>query len=97
MTAEHWMLIAALAASTIGLRLVGYVAGDAMQRNALARRVLRVFPGCLVVALVATSLARGGPPEWGAAAVALAVAMVTRNLILTMLAGMAAVVGIGAL
>lgn len=97
MTAEHWWLIAALAASTIALRLVGYGAGEAMQRNPVTRRVLEVFPGCLVVALVASALARGGPPEWAAGAVALAVAVATRNILLTMGAGMAAAVSFGAL
>ncbi|MGR3469298.1 MAG: AzlD domain-containing protein, partial [Shimia sp.] len=53
--------------------------------------------GCLVVALVASALARGGPPEWAAGAVALAVAVATRNILLTMGAGMAAVVSFGAL
>ncbi|MGR3433588.1 MAG: AzlD family protein [Shimia sp.] len=95
MTPDHWLLIAVLAVSTIGLRLVGYVAGGAMMRRRFWRRVLDAFPGCLVVALVASALARGGPPEWGAALVALAVAAATRDILATMAAGMAVVVILG--
>ncbi|MEM9349972.1 MAG: AzlD domain-containing protein [Pseudomonadota bacterium] len=92
MTADHWILIAALSASTMSLRIVGYVAGTAMMKSPFWRRILDVFPGCLVTALVASGLARGTPEEWAAAGVALLIAAVTRNIILTMLGGMGAVV-----
>ncbi|MEL6690948.1 MAG: AzlD domain-containing protein [Pseudomonadota bacterium] len=92
MTPEHWILIAVLSASTIGLRLVGYLAGSAMMARPFWRRVLDVFPGCLVTALVASALANGGPAHVIAALVALAAAIVTRNIIVTMLLGMGAFV-----
>lgn len=56
------------------------------------RRVLDVFPGCLVTALVASALANGGAAHLVAALVALAVAAITRNIIVTMILGMAAFV-----
>ncbi|MCH2076298.1 MAG: AzlD domain-containing protein [Rhodobacteraceae bacterium] len=92
MTPEHWILIAVLSASTIGLRLVGYLAGSAMMARPFWRRVFDVFPGCLVTALVASALANGGPGHVIAALVALAAAIVTRNIIVTMLLGMGAFV-----
>ncbi|MEM8591551.1 MAG: AzlD domain-containing protein [Pseudomonadota bacterium] len=97
MTLDHWFLIATLAASTIALRALGYIAGSAMMESPFWRRVLDVFPGCLVTALVASALANGGTADFSAAAAALAVAAATRNIILTMLAGMAVFVATGAL
>ncbi|MEM6275768.1 MAG: AzlD domain-containing protein [Pseudomonadota bacterium] len=92
MTEAHWLLIAVLAMSTLALRLVGYLFGTAMMRNALAVRALDAFPGCLMVALIAAALARGTTADWLAATVALAAAFLTRNIILTMLLGMTAFV-----
>ncbi|MEM1101852.1 MAG: AzlD domain-containing protein [Pseudomonadota bacterium] len=91
MTVDHWLLIAALAASTIGLRVLGYLAGAALMERLAFRRLTEVFPGCLIVALVASALAEGGPPEFLAAAAALLTAIATRNIIATMLVGMATV------
>ncbi|MEM6727030.1 MAG: AzlD domain-containing protein [Pseudomonadota bacterium] len=90
MTPDHWLLIAGLSASTIGLRLLGYFAGTAMLARPFWRRVLTVFPGCLITALVASALAEAAPPGWIAAAAALATAMLTRNILATMAVGMAA-------
>ncbi|MEM1235823.1 MAG: AzlD domain-containing protein [Pseudomonadota bacterium] len=89
MTADHWLLIAVLCASTIGLRAVGYIAGAAMMERPLFRRILQVFPGCLVTALVASALANGTPAAYAAALASLATAIVTRNIVATMAAGMA--------
>lgn len=90
MTPDHWLLIALLAAPTIGLRVVGYMAGGAMMRRPIFKRILDVFPGCLITALVASSLAQGGPAHIGAAVVALTTAVLLKNIIGTMVAGMAA-------
>ena len=97
MSTDHWLLIAALSASTIGLRVVGYLAGSAMMARPFWRRVLDVFPGCLVPALVASALANGGPAHYAAAAIALGTAILTRNIIATMLLGMAAFVAANAI
>ncbi len=97
MTADHWTLIALLAASTLVLRVVGYVAGAAMLQSRFWQRVLDVFPGCLLTALIASALARGTPVDWIAAAVAVTVAITTRSILLTMIAGMATVLAAGTL
>ncbi|MEO0487744.1 MAG: AzlD domain-containing protein [Pseudomonadota bacterium] len=90
MTPDHWTLIALLSASTIALRVLGYVAGGAFMANPRLKRALDVFPGCLVTALVASALAQGGIPHYTAAGIALLTAISTRNIIATMAAGMAA-------
>ncbi|SDG87284.1 AzlD family protein [Roseospirillum parvum] len=86
-----WLLIAGLAGGTFALRLGGYLIGARLPREGRWARAFTALPGCLLSALVATSLAQGGPPEWLAAGAALLVAMLTRNLPLTMLAGVGAV------
>ena len=67
-----------------------------MMKSRFWARVLEVFPGCLVTALVASALAQGGPTDIIAAAVALATATLSRSIILTMLGGMAAFVAASA-
>ena len=54
-------------------------------------RALNALPGSLIVSLVTVMLAGGGPDEWIGAAFALGVAFATRNLPLTMIAGIAVV------
>lgn len=53
---------------------------------------IRVLPGAIVVAVLGPELASGGPPEWGAAAVAAVVMWRTENILLTLCAGIGAVV-----
>ena len=90
MTGAQWALILGLAAATYALRLSGLLLGDALERRPRLRTVLRDLPGCLVVALVAASLAVEGAAAWIAAAVALGVAVWTNHVIATMGAGVAA-------
>jgi uncharacterized membrane protein len=52
---------------------------------------LNALPGCLLVSLVAVALLSGGPKEWAAAVIALAVAIVTKSLPLTMAVGIASI------
>jgi uncharacterized membrane protein len=88
---ENWITILVLAAGTFSIRLAGAVLGQAIPTRGAAARALNALPGCLIVALVASSLLSGGWREWSAGAVALAVAIVSRNLPLTMAAGIAAI------
>ncbi len=91
MTAAHWSLIAGLAAGTYAIRLLGFAAGRRIAASPRLRALLADLPGCLVVALVAASMRGAGPLEWAAAAVALLVAVGTRSVPATMLAGFAVV------
>ncbi len=88
---ERWALIGALAAGTFAIRFAGAQLGAFIPREGPAARALAALPGCLIVALIATSMLTGGWPEWGAAALALVAAVVTRNVPATMAVGIAAV------
>ncbi|WP_114391303.1 AzlD domain-containing protein [Notoacmeibacter marinus] len=97
MTTAQWLLIGLLAAGTFAIRLTGLFVGDAVERRPALRAVLHDLPGCLVVALVASSLAGASPQAWLAAAVALAVAAWSNHVILTMAIGVGAFIAIGGL
>ncbi len=90
MTFDHWLLIGVLALGTYSLRLAGLIGGQAILRNAKLKVLLDDLPGCLIVALVATSLADAAPLTWIAAAFALGIAIVTNNVVITMALGFAA-------
>ncbi|RBP14405.1 putative membrane protein [Roseiarcus fermentans] len=88
---EHWLLIAALAAGTLSIRLAGAWAGQAIPAHGPLARALDALPGCLIVALVATSMLTGGWREWAAGAIAAAAAVATRSVPATMAVGIAAI------
>jgi len=88
---EQWLVIFALAAITLCIRLGGVVVGRRMPQQGVWARALNALPGCLIVSLVAVMVLSGGSQEWLAALVALAVALITRNLPATMIAGIAAI------
>ncbi len=87
MTHTQWALIVALAIGTYAIRYIGLLAGDAIERRPALRAILRDLPGCLVVALVASSLAGESLVVWLAAVVALGVATWTNHVVTTMLVG----------
>ena len=87
MTQTQWALIVALAIGTYAIRYIGLLAGDAIERRPALRAILHDLPGCIVVALVASSLAGESPVVWLAAVVALGVATWTNHVIATMLLG----------
>ena len=88
---ENWFVILALTAGTFAIRLSGVLIGQQIPKDGAWARGLHALPGCLIVSLVAVSLLSGGPREWGAGAVAMVMATVTRNLLITMASGIAAV------
>jgi uncharacterized membrane protein len=92
MTGAQWALIAALALGTFALRVAGLLVGDAIERRPALHAILRDLPGCLVVVLVAASLAGEALAAWLAAAVALGVAAWTNHVVTTMVLGTLALV-----
>ncbi len=84
-------VIAALAAANLIIRLGGYYLGAALPQTGPWARGLKALPGTLITALVTLQLMQGGPNEWAAGAVALGVAIISRSLPLTMLAGILAI------
>lgn len=88
---EHLVVIAGLALGTFAIRFAGYLLGARIPSGGPWARVLQALPGCLIAALLAVILVQAGSAEWAAAAVSLAVALASRSLPLTMLAGVGAV------
>lgn len=84
MTEAQWALIVALAVGTFAIRYAGLLAGDAIERRPALQAILHDLPGCLVVALVASSLAGETMVVWLAAAVALGIAAWTNHVVATM-------------
>ncbi len=94
---SYLLLLCALAGGTFAIRLSGFWLGQRLPTAGGWARGLSALPGCLILALVAIQLVKGGPAEWGAALAALATALATRNLPLTMLAGILAVLALRAI
>lgn len=90
--ADFWVVTLSLAAATFSLRLGGYLLGRRLPEHGGWAAAFRALPGTIIVALVTIILMRGGPAEWAAAAVSAGVAVLTRSLPLTMIAGIGAVV-----
>ncbi|MEM4781781.1 MAG: AzlD domain-containing protein [Halalkalicoccus sp.] len=53
---------------------------------------ISVLPGAIVIAILGPELASGGPAEWAAAGLTLAVMWRTENILLALIAGVAGVV-----
>jgi uncharacterized membrane protein len=94
---NYFLILIGLALPTFAIRLGGFYLGNRLPAHGGWATALRALPGCLITALVAVLLAQAGPAEWGAAAVAAAVALTLRNLPLTMAAGILAVLALRAL
>lgn len=88
---ETWVVILGLAAATFGIRLGGYVLGRSLPQSGPVARALNALPGSLIAALLSYVLVTGGPQDWLAALAAAAVAVATRSLPLTIVAGVAAI------
>ena len=88
---EPWLVIVGLAVATFAIRVSGVLLGQRLPQAGGWASALNALPGCLLVSLVAVALLSGGPREWTAAVVALAVAVVTRSLPLTMAVGIASI------
>ena len=88
---DTWIVILGLTAGTFAIRLSGVLLGRQIPTSGPWARGLSALPGCLIVSLVTMSLLSGGGQEWGAATVAVVTAIATRNLPVTMVAGIAAI------
>ncbi|QFT61763.1 AzlD family protein [Roseivivax sp. THAF30] len=88
---EQAIVIGGLALGTFAIRLGGYLLGASIPESGPWARALQALPGCLIAALLAVILVQAEPAEWTAASVALAVALLSRSLPLTMLAGVGSV------
>lgn len=91
---ETWWVIAALILGTFAIRLGGVLIGNRLPREGAWARALNALPGSLIIALVGVLILSGGWVEWIAGVVALAIAIMSRSLLLTMAAG---IIGVWAL
>jgi uncharacterized membrane protein len=91
---ETWIVIVGLTVATYTIRLTGVLVGQRVPSHGPWARALNALPGCLIVSLVSLTLVSGGLREWTAGAAALATAIVTRSLPLTMAVGIAAMWGL---
>ena len=91
---ETWIVIVVLAASTFSIRIGGILLGQRLPTTGPWARALNALPGCLIIALVSVLLLSGGSDEWVAGAASLLIAILTRNLPLTMLTGILVIYGL---
>jgi uncharacterized membrane protein len=89
MTSGQWLLILVLAVGAYAVRLSGLISGQTLSRSPKLRAVLSDIPGCLLVALIASTLFTSASPEWIAAGVAIIVAILSNTILTTMIAGYA--------
>ncbi|ADB59593.1 branched-chain amino acid transport [Haloterrigena turkmenica DSM 5511] len=83
------MTVVTVVAKVGGIWLVRHVeVSDRLQAG------LDVLPGAIVIAVLGPELASGGPAEWGAAALVLAVMWRTESIILALVTGVVAVVSL---
>ncbi|MCG8494400.1 MAG: AzlD domain-containing protein [Sneathiellales bacterium] len=87
MTSAEWLLIILLAASTFSVRVIGLFAGQKITEYPHLKKALDALPGCLLVALIATSLSAASSFIWFASAIAVIVAILSNHVILTMILG----------
>lgn len=91
MTTEIWWTVLGLGAASYAIRLGGFFLALRLPQSGAWARGLDALPGCLIMALVALMMIKGGVIEWVAGLIALLVAAKTRNLPISMLAGVSVV------
>ncbi|WP_225335923.1 AzlD family protein [Halomicrobium urmianum] len=91
------LVVAATAVVTYLTKVGGIWLLSRVEVSDRVRAGLEVLPGAIVVAVLGPQLAEGGPPEWAAAAVVALVARRTGNILLSLAAGVGAVVAFRAL
>lgn len=85
------LAIGGMALATYLTRAAGLFIATRVRLTPRTEAFLQGIPGAVLIAIILPGLVRGGPAEWGAAAVSLGLALKTRNLLAAMLAGVAAV------
>lgn len=105
--AALWGLLVAMAALTVSLRASFFVFGDRIRIPPLVRRGLDYVPAAVLAAIVAPAFVHVAPgaavdllalvPRWAAGAVGVAAALVTRNMLVVLVLGMATLWGLQAL
>lgn len=92
-TPDALLAVLGMAAATYALRIGGLLLAGYLPRRGRWAAAFEQVPGAVMVAIVAPAILAAGPLGWIAAAACAGVALRTRNLLLTMLVGIA-IVGI---
>ena len=87
-------VILAMAVVTYGTKSVGHWVVGQVDLSDRVEAGIDVLPGAVVVAFVAPALAEGGVAEWLAAAVTVAVARKTGNLLASLAVGVGVVLAV---
>lgn len=88
---DVWWTILGLSAASFAIRLGGYVLALRIPHSGAWARGLDALPGCLIMALVTLMMMKGGMIEWITGAIVFGLAAKTRNIPLSMLAGITVV------
>jgi uncharacterized membrane protein len=88
MSWNDWLLLGAFAAMSMGIRLVGALAGRQLGNAPVIRNCLEAVPGAVLVALVVPDLVGRGPEGIVGAAATLGTMLYARNAVVGMGAGM---------
>jgi len=91
MSLEAFITILGMAAVTFGIRAGGLLLADRLPRTGFVAAWMKHLPGAVLASLVAPAVANGGPAEAIAAAVTVALYVLTRNLFAAMVGGVVAV------
>lgn len=88
---EFAILLLAMAIASYGCRVAGFLAMRFVPITPRLEAALRATPLSVMAGIVAVAALRGGPAEWIASAIVLAMARLTRNDVVSALAGVAAI------
>ena len=91
MSLEALIAILGMAVVTYGIRVGGLLLADRLPRTGFVAAWMKHIPAAVLASLVAPAIVGGGPAEAIAAAVALVAYLLSRNLFVTMVAGVVAV------
>ena len=85
------LVIAGMALVTLAIRFGGYLLADRLPDSGFVAAWMRHIPGAVLAALVAPTVASGGPAEFAGTAATTLAYLLTRNLFAAMAAGVAMV------
>jgi uncharacterized membrane protein len=88
------LVILAMAVVTYLTKTGGLWIVDRIELSERLEAGLSVLPGAIVIAVLGPELAAGGPAEWGAAGLVLAVMWRTESILLALCTGVVAVVAL---
>ena len=86
-TLSVYLAIAAMALVTWACRCGGYLLFSRITPSPALRRALAYLPGCIFIAYVMPALMSGPPQNWGGAAVTMLTMATSRNVGLSIAAG----------